>query len=261
MAACASAQPPCGTPGHALGTGRASGGAQPARPPCGRASPRRLERHLVSRREAVGEGPHLLRCRRKPTPPASPRRPARSRPARSLGAHPARYTVACPSSSPLPLSTKAQYRSGAGGRNDTYGPARSATGQVAGAATYKHGLSAHSATPACPPCFTPGAPVPDGRTVCRTLQRRANSRTGDAEIFIPVTPLERVNKEIKCRTDVVGVFLNPAALLRLAGSVLVETYDEWQVSDRRYLSEGSMNLLDKSNTNRNEVATPALLTA
>jgi putative transposase len=73
--------------------------------------------------------------------------------------------------------------------------------------------------------------------------------------------LERVNKEIKCRTDVVGVFLNPAALLRLAGSVLVETYDEWQVSDRRYLSEGSMNLLDKSNTNRNEVATPALLTA
>ena len=53
-------------------------------------------------------------------------------------------------------------------------------------------------------------------------------------------PLERLNKEVKRRTDVVGIFPNPAALLRLETWVLIETHDEWRVSDRRYLSEASM---------------------
>jgi putative transposase len=72
-------------------------------------------------------------------------------------------------------------------------------------------------------------------------------------------PLERLNKEIKRRTDVVGVFPNPAALLRLAGAVLVEAHDEWQVSDRRYLSEGSMALLNLPTNSAEEVAQPALM--
>jgi transposase-like protein len=55
-------------------------------------------------------------------------------------------------------------------------------------------------------------------------------------------PLERVNREIGRRSDVVGIFPNDAALLRLAGMLLLEQNDEWLVG-RRYLSETSMALL------------------
>jgi putative transposase len=55
-------------------------------------------------------------------------------------------------------------------------------------------------------------------------------------------PLERVNREIGRRSDVVGIFPNDAALLRLAGMLLLEQNDEWLVG-RRYLSETSMALV------------------
>ena len=71
-------------------------------------------------------------------------------------------------------------------------------------------------------------------------------------------PLERLNKEIRRRTDVGGVFLNPQGLFRLAAAGLVEAHDEWQVSERRYLSEGSVALINRINRPADKVAQRAL---
>jgi putative transposase len=52
-------------------------------------------------------------------------------------------------------------------------------------------------------------------------------------------PLERLNKEVKRRADVVGIFPNEAAIIRLIGAVLLEQNDEWQLQ-QRYLQVDAM---------------------
>ena len=70
--------------------------------------------------------------------------------------------------------------------------------------------------------------------------------------------VERVRKEIKRRTNVVGIFPNELGVLRPAGSVLTDVHDEWAVAERRYLSEASMAKLyatDKDDGLDKEVGT------
>jgi hypothetical protein len=71
-------------------------------------------------------------------------------------------------------------------------------------------------------------------------------------------PLERLNKEIKRRTGVVGIFPNRQSVIRLVGMILAEQDDEWQ-DGRRYFRPETMALIDAGPTS--EEVIPTLLLA
>lgn len=75
--------------------------------------------------------------------------------------------------------------------------------------------------------------------------RQWDTRAGGIELKTHITnPLERLNAEIKRRTDVVGIFPNEAAITRLIGALLLEQNDEWQLQRRYMQLEGLQQLAD-----------------
>lgn len=129
---------------------------------------------------------------------------------------------------------------GSGGRHDNYGfaltaqpgesqrrPATNTSSQL----IVWIGLPA----PSCSRCLCPGWSHHTPRS------RRPQPDFGTNGL-IPVTnPIERLNGEIKRRTEVVGIFPNDDAIIRLVGAILLEQNDEWAVQRARYMTLETIN--------------------
>ncbi len=84
---------------------------------------------------------------------------------------------------------------------------------------------------------------------------RSQPKLGTA-ILIPVTnTLERLNREVKRRADVVGIFPNEASIVRLIGAVLMEANDEWSLQNR-YLSLEPLSNLPPGGEDETDLLAP-----
>ena len=107
------------------------------------------------------------------------------------------------------------------------------------------------------PARTIVLPVPLSRMVAPyTMTERPGPDVGTAPHILVTNPLERVNGEIKRRTEVVGIFPNEEAITRLVGAILLEQNDEWAVS-RRYMSLETLAGLCDDPTVKAKAITPA----
>ena len=88
------------------------------------------------------------------------------------------------------------------------------------------------------------------------MPRTRADRTTDASSIRrrSTNPLERLNAEIKRRTNVVGIFPNDASITRLIGAMMMEQSDEWSLNRRYMQLEGLQTLSDTAPTRLSAVA-------
>ena len=102
--------------------------------------------------------------------------------------------------------------------------------------------TAHPMTTACPPSVlkAPLSRLPgDYAPASQPTRRKARNGIPDTN------PLERVNGEIKRRSDVVGIFPNEEAVVRLIGALLLEQNDEWAVPARALHEPGNYRPVER----------------
>jgi len=80
------------------------------------------------------------------------------------------------------------------------------------------------------------APLAGARTRRTFPVQPGGRKTAQTEFVICDNTIERLNREIKRRTDVVQVFPDDDAALRLAGAILLKTSEEWAADERHYFS-------------------------